>query len=299
MSRLLYYRCKQNLFSVILVINLLLIFVMFIINKQVSNKSSLRTNLQLRSPDNKPIVAIGGGITSNKLSEFEEDNITKKFLLFSMLIPSFCNTVGDGWKQYDYHFYFAYDAADQYFSHANNINAFQAEFYNVLKRHCGLATASVLHLLQCEYSGRPAWAQNDAMIAAYLNGAEYFYRINDDTVLLTANWMSAFTTVLNSYQPRNFGVVGPKHDIGNLKILTYDFVHRTHIEIFGFYYPRVFTDWFADDWITNVYAPQHVTKLANVSIQHRSLLGQRYFYDSAKARHLLNQIMSDRYMLAR
>jgi len=267
----------------------------------IHKKSSLQvgdTNLQ--SQDNvKLIIAIGGGITSNKLSEVESASITKQFPLFVMLLPSFCKTVNDEWKQYVYHFYLAYDATDQYFSQTYNRKAFQTEFDEVMKQHCLLTTASVLHLLECAYNGRPAWAQNDAMIAAYLNGADYFYRVNDDTVLSTAKWSSAFTSILNSYQPRNVGVVGPTHDVGNLKILTYDFVHRTHIEIFGFYYPRVFTDWFADDWITYVYAPQHVTKLANVSIEHRSLLGQRYFYDSAKERYLLTQIVSDRYTLAR
>ena len=48
------------------------------------------------------------------------------------------------------------------------------------------------------------------------------------------------------------GVVGPHHQGGNTGILTYDFVHRTHVDIFGFYYPRVFSDWFGDDWITKV-----------------------------------------------
>jgi len=293
------HRYKQKLFLVILAANLLLIITAIVI---IHRKSPFRAGDKLQFPygDNTQlIVAIGGGITSNKLSEVEAVTVTKKFPLFTMLLPSFCKTVSAEWKQYIYHFYLAYDATDQYFSQAHNRKAFHTEFDEVIKQHCLLAIASVLHLLECAYSGRPAWAQNDAMIAAYLNGADYYYRLNDDTVMSTDNWLSEFTSVLNSYQPRNIGVVGPTHDVGNLKILTYDFVHRTHIEIFGFYYPRVFTDWFADDWITYVYAPQHVTKLANVSIEHRPLLGQRYIYDSAKARHLLNQIVSDRYTLAR
>jgi len=297
-----YYRYKQKLFLVILVINLLLIITALVVIHRKSPVTSTAgdANLQFYSPGNsKLIVAVGGGITSNKLSDIEAANVTKKFPLFTMLLPSFCKTISNEWNEYVFHFYLAYDASDEYFSRAYNRKAFQTEFYEVIGQYCLLATGSVLHLLECAYSGRPAWAQNDAMIAAYLSGADYFYRINDDTELMTANWLSTFTSVLDSYRPRNVGVVGPTHDIGNLKILTYDFVHRTHVEIFGFYYPRVFTDWFADDWITYVYAPQHVTKLANVSIEHRALFGQRYLDDSAKARHLLNQIVSDRYTLAR
>jgi len=294
------YKCIQKLFCVILVIKLVLIITVLVIIHSKSSFQDGNIDSKFQSQNStKLIVAIGGGITSKRLSEVVADSVTKKFPLFTMLLPSFCKTVNAEWKHYVYHFYLAYDATDEYFSRAYNRQAFQAEFNEVIKQHCLLAAACVLHLLECAYSGRPAWAQNDAMIAAYLNGADYFYRINDDTVLATADWLSSFTSVLNSYQPRNIGVVGPTHDVGNLKILTYDFVHRTHIEIFGYYYPRVFTDWFADDWITYVYAPQHVTKLANVSIEHRPLLGQRYLYDSAKARHLLNQIVLDRYTLAR
>ena len=284
----------------ILVINLSLIITSVVVIHRKSAFQAGSTDLQLQSVDNRKLtVAVGGGITSNRLSGVETASITRKFPLFTMLLPSFCRTVSDEWQTYVYHFYLAYDATDRYFSQAKNREMFRTEFRDVIKEHCPIDTPSVLHLLECAYSGRPAWAQNDAMIAAYLNGADYFYRINDDTVLSTANWLSSFTDVLSSYQPRNIGVVGPTQDSGNLKILTYDFVHRTHIEIFGFYYPRVFTDWFADDWITYVYAPQHVTKLSNVSIEHRSLLGQRYFKDPAKARQLSNQIASDRYTLAR
>lgn len=284
----------------ILAIHLLIIITSMVVIHRKSPSQPDASYVQFQTGDSvKLVVAIGGGITSNKLSEVEAGNFTKKFPIFTMLLPSFCRTITYDWL-YIYHFYLAYDATDQYFSQASNRKAFQTEFREVIRQHCLYDTASVLHLLECSHSGRPAWAQNDAMIAAYLNGADYFYRLNDDTVLSTTNWLSSFTNVLSNYRPRNLGVVGPTHDTGNLKILTYDFVHRTHIEIFGFYYPRIFTDWFADDWITYVYAPQHVTKLANVSIEHRSLmLGQRYFYDPAKQRHLVNQIVFDRYTLAR
>jgi len=295
-----YHRYKHKLLSVILVINLLLVITTMVV---IRGKSSVRAdgaNLQFQSKGNARLtIAIGGGITSNKLTEVQAASVVKKFPLFTMLLPSFCTTIIDEYEEYMYHFYLAYDASDQYFSQAHNRKAFHVEFYEVMKRHCLREKVSVLHLLECAYNGRPAWAQNDAMIAAYLDGADYFYRLNDDTVMSTANWLTSFMSVLNSYQPRNVGVVGPTHDTGNLKILTYDFVHRTHIEIFGFYYPRAFTDWFADDWITNVYAPEHVSKLASVTVKHRPLLGQRYFYNPAKSRLLFKQIESDRYTLAR
>ena len=43
------------------------------------------------------------------------------------------------------------------------------------------------------------------------------------------------------------GVVGPvmEQRVGNLKILNYDFVHKSHYEMFGFQYPPVFKNWHA------------------------------------------------------
>ena len=58
--------------------------------------------------------------------------------------------------------------------------------------------------------------------------------------------------------------------------MTHDFVHRTHIDIFGFYYPRTFTDWFADDWITFVYHPHRSRKVAGVHVKHTMEMGSRY-----------------------
>ena len=95
-------------------------------------------------------------------------------------------------------------------------------------------------------------ASNCAISHAFEDGAEYWYRVNDDTVLTTVNWVQDFTHALQSFDPPNVGVVGPADD-ANERILTYDFVHRTHWEIFGFQYPRFLRNWWCDDWITYVY----------------------------------------------
>ena len=95
-------------------------------------------------------------------------------------------------------------------------------------------------------------ASNCAISHAFEDGAEYWYRVNDDTKLTTVNWVQDFTHALQSFDPPNVGVVGPADD-ANDRILTYDFVHRTHWEIFGFQYPRFLRNWWCDDWITYVY----------------------------------------------
>ena len=77
--------------------------------------------------------------------------------------------------------------------------------------------------------------------------------------------------------PPQLGVVGPHHKGGNINILTYDFVHRTHVDILGYYYPNCFPDWYADDWITYTYNFfGHMEKVNDVLLVHTTEFGRRY-----------------------
>lgn len=99
--------------------------------------------------------------------------------------------------------------------------------------------------VSCNYTGKPAWAQNDAAVAAFKEGADYVLRTNDDTVLPSRkDWLTIFINDLRSRHPiPNVGVVGPLCKEGNTNILTHDFTHRTHVLIHGFYYPRSMPTW--------------------------------------------------------
>lgn len=241
-------------------------------------------------------IAIGGGITSKKLYDITPSNMKDKFQFFTILMPSFCRTVTPG---YHYHFYLAYDTSDPVFSDRNLLGAFNEAFFSVCQSLCPQNLNTSLHFVQCSHQGRPAWAQNDAMIEAYLDGMEYFYRVNDDSILESSGWVEEFIKTLADYDPPNVGVVGPKHLGGNELILTYDFVHRTHLEVFGFYYPRVFTDWYADDWVTKVYMPGRMTKLSNIHLKHTMTLGQRYKNDFSIYPKLELQLKADKFTLSR
>jgi hypothetical protein len=66
--------------------------------------------------------------------------------------------------------------------------------------------------------------------------------VNDDTELI-AHWPAIFVNALHSLS-KPFGVIGPTCKQGNNRILTHDFVHRTHMEIFEMnYYPPELVDW--------------------------------------------------------
>ncbi len=218
-------------------------------------------------------VAVGLGLTSRKakVSEDSPTGITLPF--FRSLLPSFCRTASGG---YDYYFYLAYDYDDQYFQESEFRDRFAAAFCCYCRTHCPTNSTYTLRFLLCPYSRRPAWAQNDAMLEAYLDGADYFYRVNDDTVMETPDWTEIFIGTLAAYRPPYVGVVGPKHRGDSRVLLTYDFVHRTHIDILGFYYPRKFPEWYADSWISVVYGPGRTTVSEGVRVKHTMEYGQRY-----------------------
>ncbi|KAK2169975.1 hypothetical protein LSH36_5g04040 [Paralvinella palmiformis] len=256
---------------------------------EVNEKEHLKSHLTT--------IAIGGGLTSRKISGLTEANIPHKFLVFTTLLPSFCKTAS---KNYQYHFYFAYDTNDKFFSNPKMVAAFQKHFSAVASKQCKHLSAPLhLHFVQCSHTGKPAWAQNDAMMEAYLDGVDFFYRVNDDSEIQSAAWTEAFIRTLTSYEPKYVGVVGPKHSGGNTVILTYDFVHRTHIDIFGFYYPRFFSTWWADDWVTKVYQPGRSTKLSNILLKHTMRLGQRYQVDYSVSKKVTQYIGEDKKILQR
>lgn len=113
---------------------------------------------------------------------------------------------------------------------------------------------------------------------AYSDGMDYLVRVNDDTKFVSENWASLAIAKLKEYVPQNIGVVGPTCNEGNIHILTHDMVHRTHLDIFSFYYPPYLENWWADDWITKVYEPFRSTKLKSWLVKH-FVVEMRYSVD--------------------
>ncbi|CAD5123750.1 unnamed protein product [Dimorphilus gyrociliatus] len=220
-------------------------------------------------------IAIGMGITSKKLPTYSIDATLRAIPFLKLLIPSFCNTMTP--KKFIYHFYLAYDKNDPFFTDDHKRKAFRARFTHMILSNCPRGHDVYLNMYQCSHNGKPAWAQNDAMIQAYLDNVLYFYRINDDSVMITSDWTEKLISRLESYDPIMVGVTAPRHTGGAETILTYDFVHKTHIDIWGIYYNRIFPDWFGDDWITKIYRPGRSTQVADVKLIHKTTAsGTRY-----------------------
>jgi len=240
----------------------------------------------------EPLIAVGCAVTSRKLRDVSDVNIGAKFQFFHTFLPTFCRT---GSPRYSYRFYVAFDASDRVFSDERLRDAFRRQFEAATASGSCRSRGIVanLSLVECSHAGKPTWAQNDAMLEAYLDHVDYLYRVNDDTRMLTGGWTEKFISTLEAYDPPRVGVVGPKHSGGNVGILTYDFVHRTHVDVFGFYYPRLFTDWWGDNWITRVYKPNRSTKISSVLLVHTLGLGQRYPVRWQVQKHLDDQLTQD------
>jgi hypothetical protein len=131
---------------------------------------------------------------------------------------------------------------------------------------------------------------NEVTKKAYDDGAEYIVRINDDSRFLTPGWIELGISALKNMNPPNVGVVAPTCNDGKMEIFTHDMVHRTHMDMFGWYYPPVFENWYVDDWITKVYQPNRSIQIPEWRIQHH-ISKERYVPDAPKRRGLFGMIV--------
>ncbi len=127
-------------------------------------------------------VVVGGGLTSSlgNGSHVVVSYMRMLMPFFRYLLPTFCRTASPG---YDYHFYFAYDYDDPLFQPSSAANGGVDGMAEFLRTYNDIATINcrdvgkpVLRMIRCEHKKNPAWAQNDAMMQAYLDGMDFFYR---------------------------------------------------------------------------------------------------------------------------
>ena len=219
-------------------------------------------------------IGTGCALTMKKITNPENPGVLKsECLFFKRLLPSFCKSAS---PNLIYIFFIGYDFNDTFFIKEENQKTFFKTFDSIENRTCNGNSDVQLRFVRCNHNGQPAPAQNYALMAAYAARMDYLYMVNDDTVLKTRDWTPRFIEELAKFTPPNVGAAGPHHLGGNSGILTYNFVHRTHVDIFNTFYPRNFTDWYADNWISMVYLPNNVLKLSDIILIHTGELGTRY-----------------------
>ena len=160
-----------------------------------------------------------------------------------------------------------------------------------------MSTANMQMIPMATEGGNFNKVNNALAMRAFHDGAEYFTRINDDTRFMTKNWTSVAVDKLRQFKPKNIGVVGPNCSEGNIVAFTHDMVHESHIQMFNFYYPPFWDNWYSDDWITAVYMPNRSTKLSNWVVKHTLQHGTRYEVNHSKYNWLMVMIILGRVTL--
>ena len=240
-------------------------------------------------------IGMGCAINMNILSKLmDPEVITSKSPFFNDLLPSFCDTAS---QNFSYTFFIGYDFNDRFLSKAENRIIFSKMFNQMREKKCNGTFEAQLRFVLCNHTGYPARAQNDALMTGYFAGMDYLYMVNDDTLMQTHGWTERFIQELAKFSPPNVGLVGPTHSGGNTAILTYNFVHRTHVDIFKYFYPHNFTDCFADDWISMLYLPNNCLKVPDVKLKHTSEFGRRYAIDWTVKKMLPQLIENSRKIL--
>ena len=200
---------------------------------------------------------------------------------FANLFDSFMKTIDWRSNRFVFRFFLGFDKADLMYDTGDAWSEMREEFVKRATFHMSqqlmdadtiknvFSNQLSIQLMHFEHlEGAPTQVVSQLALKAYDDDFDYFYQVNDDTILLTPNWATSLIKVLsdNPYIP-NFGVTGPK-DTNNDLIFTHAFVHRLHIEIFGHLFPTSFKNWWSDDWITTVYGYEHTFTKSGVEIQH-------------------------------
>ncbi len=243
-----------------------------------SGSAAASDSSQAQAQTQTPIhICIGVPMTSKGT---EMDGV-RDSPLWSNLFDSFMKSIDWRSNKYVFKFFLGFDLGDEIYDTGDAWNEIRTIFANRARYRleetlleASLVTSILENNLHIEIKhyqhlqGAPTQVVSQLMMAGYSENYDYFYQVNDDTIIETPNWPARFITALagNPSIP-NFGVTGPL-DTNNDKIFTHSFVHRTHMDVFNFYFPVSFKNWWSDDWISSIYGAEHTFRLDDVKIKH-------------------------------
>ena len=239
----------------------------------------------------KKLIAVVLGTTTRGVHNPSPTNMA----LFRTLLPSLVRSLD---CEFRYIVVLGYDIGDQYY----DSNAGMTEllsWYEEHVRNVMINNGIEMNLITVGVNNpgdQPGPATLAAARAAYNLNADYFYRINDDTEMAT-RWPNLLVSALKTL-PDEIGVVGPVCKQGHQGILTHNFVSRVHMHIFSqLYYPVVFTNWYADDWISFVYGESRTLRVMQVEVIHHMTHGQRYKANTSHSFLVKNEVLSGRKLI--
>lgn len=243
----------------------------------------------------KVVTGVGLGTVSRGVKNPDFSTLP----LFVHLVPSLVHTADPA---YELWLYIVYDAGDAFFDRETSVEAvkgwLETNFVEALRAR---GVTAQFALLRFENEMRkPGPAFNFGMRALYEDGAQYLVRVNDDSEFRGGGgsgsgsgrgWQRAMIETLEGHEPSNFGVGGPTSSNDNQEVFTHDMVHRTHLDVFdGLYYPLTLSDWWMDDWITQVYGfphSKHASRIPDAQIVHH--VGAKRYQVNSLNSHLLRE----------
>lgn len=248
---------------------------------------TLNADVQLSSKPSECVhIAFLTPMTTAHISTGEMPTSQADLVFWRVLFPSFLEmsreTLAAPQDRYWYTFYVGYDVDDPILDRPGEMEAF-AEHMRARLREAGipLHRVGVLGYRLGDTVHAPSWAVSHLAQAAFDNGADYMYQINDDVKMLTRGWED--TLIAQLRRTHNLGITGPA-DVGMRRILTQSFAHRTHVDIFDAYFAAPFRNWYSDDWLTEVYGSRLTHRNHPVEVHHQTdHVGQRYPVHEARS----------------
>ena len=240
--------------------------------------------------DKLPLISILAASTTRNAGMIKPS--VQRMSLFTYLLPSLIRTIECGYR---YEYVLGYDVGDTFFDTAEGMLRTDLWFAENIVKLMGRNGIMIMPLKKVRVNNtmkKPGPVFLEMARAAYSSGADYIYRVNDDTEMIDA-WSNVFVKALQSI-PGQVGVIGPTCTEGNAGILTHDFVARVHMDIMHMnYYPPQLVDWWMYDWISFVYGVRRSFKAASVRVVHHTgAHGQRYEVDEANVA-ILGQLITD------
>jgi len=111
--------------------------------------------------------------------------------------------------------------------------------------------------------GKPTWIWNRLGEQAIEDGFEYLKLLGDDIQLpKDSGWLGCFVNKLKKNNNIGFSAGWSN----NNAIPTQFLVHKSHYEIFGFFYPPAIHNYFCDDWMYGIYPEKYRNWLKQFSL---------------------------------
>lgn len=265
----------------------------FFKHEQICTQPVPKCTKSIASRKKQPLIAVLAATTTRRVNNPAIDKIA----LFTLLLPSLVRNIDCGFR---YVYVMGYDKGDPYYDIKHGIEDAKSWFYKEIefpmKQHGISITMSTVEVDNAIKKPGPVFLEMARQ--AYALGADFFYRVNDDTEF-RGRWPKAFTEALMKLPPP-YGVIGPKSLTSNLDILTHDFVHRTHMDIMKLdYYPKELPDWWMDNWISKVYGEARTFYSEDAAVMHHTYAhGQRYKVNRNNQKYLPITLARGRKLIA-